>query len=249
MATKQTTKPTMTKDDYVNVGYDLAHSMVSAEKEMETTKRKLIMAVVKSYRMPEQIEAILLGVAKFYTEQGATDGTIRVRKSEVKAVFDACNKTEVSEDNLKKLEAFDGGYNAWIDYARELRGVTAARNTQGRGAKTKLTEKQQAKLHETIADADNDQLVAISVDAVKNIIAHVHKDEPQQAQLAGKQTLVALKAQAEALAKSDKFDKFFQNVGKQLLEVLVPALKQIAEAETEAAKVQEMAQAGERLAA
>lgn len=243
---KQTSKEiVMTKDDYIAVGYDLAQHMVEAEQTMEQTKRNLIMGVVGSYRMPEQVEAILFGVAKFYTDKGATDSTVRVRKSEVKAVFDAVAKTEVSEDNIQKLKDFVGGYNAWIDFARELRGKNSPRNTSGRGEKTQLTEKQQAKVHETIADANNEQLVTIATDAMKNIVAHIHKEQPEQAQLAGKQTLIALKAQAELLAKSDKFDKFFQNVGKQLLEVLVPALDQIKQAEDEAAKVHEMAQ-GER---
>lgn len=240
-------KKTLTKDDLINVGYDLAAHMVQAEEEAEQSKRKFIMSVVSSYHMPEQVENILVGVVKYYTEKGATDGTIRVRKAEIKTIFDAVGKTEVTGENLQKLSDFTGGYNAWVAFARELRGVKERVGGGAGRVKVALTEKEQNKVHELIGNGSQEQLKDIAIDAVKNIVAHSPKAEANAsgAQLAGEQTLQVIHEQARLLSESKKFEQLFRSAGAAVLDALDPYLKQLEAAKKEAQQVQEMAR-GER---
>lgn len=240
-----------TKEELQSVGYNLAAQMYNAEVVMNQTKRERIMSVVKQYHDADAITAILEGYTKFYIDKGAKQRSADNRKTELKAVFEAVAKTEVTGDNLKKLEAFEGEYNAFIAFARELKGkVTRAGGGAGR-VKKELTKVQQGKIHEQLSDANENQLIAIAKDAVTNIWAKVPRNKeqaPEKATLAGKQTLLVIQANALALQKNDKADEFFHDIAGKILDIVVPAIEQIEANEAKAAEIATMAQ-GEKQAA
>jgi hypothetical protein len=218
--------------------------MEAADHKAGQTKRQLLIQVAEKYgARPDQAKVILEGLAKYHKDEGAEDSVIKVRKAEAKAVFDAANKRQIT--GVNQMKEFNGGYHAFIEFCRDLRGRQEHTSTEGTQRAPKMTDKQQSAILEKIADGNDAQLVAIASESVKSILAGV---PAEKASLAGKSTLLVIQRQAETLLNSAKVDAFFHTVAQSILDVVNPALEQLNKAEQDASAVQQMAQ-GEKLAA
>jgi hypothetical protein len=229
----------MTKQGLIQLGVGLAVMFFDAEKKADDTKRVSLMKLAKAHsHNPESVTAILEGYATKLAELGYSDSIIKVRKSEAKAVFDAVGKTEVSEFNTKALEKFEGNYNAFIDLARQLRGVKERTSGERTRTKTSLTAKQEQVMETNLGKASVSQLVDIG----ETVVTSINKNATPQ--LAGFQTLLLIQASATQLLNNKKVEKFFHNAAKAILEVVEPAIEQAGKAMSEAKKAEEAMKQG-----
>jgi hypothetical protein len=242
MGNTQQKKQTVTKDMLIGLGIGLAEAFYNAEVKADETKRNSLMKLAKTHsHNPESVTAILEGYATKLSELGYTDSTIKVRKAEAKAVFDAVGKTEVSEFNTKALEKFEGHYNEFIDLARQLRGAKERTSGERTRTKTSLTAKQEQAMETNLGKASVTQLVDIG----ETVVTSINKNATPQ--LAGFQTLLLIQASATQLLNNKKVEQFFHNAAKAVLEVVEPAIEQAGKAMSEAKKAEEKAKQGTAL--
>lgn len=218
------------KETFVKVGYTLAQKMVDIDSKASQSKRKLVLDVVGKYKDKEQLEGILQGFEQYHKDQGASDATVRVRKSEVLTIFKAALR---NEDNIQSLQDFKGGYHEWLTYARTLKGKRNSDVPSLRKPRIiRLTEKQTDKIKGQLQSANDTQLVRIAEDASRAII-ELHENPID----AVRPILLVIQAQADILSKTKKFGKEYQNIGQQILEVVTPALMKLEGIPSEVDKI------------
>lgn len=242
MATTQkaVTVTGITKDALMVIGADLASKFNDADSKASETKRKALLVVAKKHAGDKtHIPAILEGYANRYAELGMSDSIIKVRKAEAKAVFDAVAKSEVSSENLDKLEAFEGGYNEFISLARKLKGEVKRDNQQGRTrTKTELTGSQYESTETRITEASPVQVVELAETGIKSMFKLAAPE------LAGYQTLLLIQSAATALAETDGVEEPFKQAAEKILAITEKSIEQAQKARKITADMAEASKQG-----
>lgn len=211
--TQRTIKPLTIEDLHV-IGFNAAEAFLKADVMASKTKRQTLLKLAKHHAGDEkQISAILDGYADGFAKAGMTDGTVRARKAEAKAVFDAIAKSGVTGDILKQLEAFDGHYNEFITLARDLRN-DKANNGTGQNPperiKTKLTVRQYDSVENNLKSADANQLEMIAEQAVVNISKNTAPE------LAGLQSFRLIRATCTQIINNKQIEKPFRDAASKI---------------------------------
>lgn len=126
------------------LGKATAHEIEDARSASDSVaKRVLVKRAEEVCGNLAEASAFLDGFALGLKDYGLSDGIVKSRKTEAKAVIDAYRKT--ISDNLtdarKALIEFTGGYHDFISKAREIRGPLGVRRAPGTHApKSKLNE-------------------------------------------------------------------------------------------------------------
>jgi hypothetical protein len=112
-------------DAFINkmyaIGNSLANGFLSAEDKANKTKRELILTnAAKFADNQESVKYILEGYAEAFANAGMNESTVKQRKSEANAIYKCVALTPITKDHLNALVAFVGGFNAMVDYARDL---------------------------------------------------------------------------------------------------------------------------------
>jgi hypothetical protein len=219
-----TNKQVLTLEVLTALGVTMANAFFDADKVATQSKRKVLLASAKAHAHDDtHVKAILDGYKQGFINHGMSDSSATVRRSEAKAVFEAVAKTIPSGANLKSLEKFEGEYNAFIEKARELRGVKERTSTE-RARSPKLTTKQYDTIEEGMEKATPKQLEEIATQAVINI----HKTA--NASLAGFQSLLLIQATAAQMIKNEQVEQLFKDVAEQIVDLTATVIKQAREA-------------------
>lgn len=220
----QTNKTALTLEVLQALGVTMAESFLKADSVASKSKRSILLASAKAHSNDDtHVKAILEGYAQGFAAKGMSDSTIRVRKTEAKAVYDAVAKTLVTGENLKALEKFEGEYNDFIAEARKLRGAKERTSTE-RNRNPKLTTKQYDTIEEGMSKATPNQLEEIATQAVINI----HKTA--NASLAGFQSLLLIQATAAQMIKNEQVEAVFKDVAEKIVDLTATVIKQAREA-------------------
>jgi hypothetical protein len=216
-------------DDATIYGVDLATKLNGAlDKAAQAMQKAIIVAAqdVAAANDDGIVKAVLTGFETFYKDKGLAGAT--ARKSEVKAVFDAVLKTEVSETNLKQLQEFKGGYQEFIELARKLRGVN---ERAPKTPKLGLTNGQLDKVELQVEKATPAQLEIIAETAVQQIVK-----QPQNAtaNLVGLQSLRIIESVCQQALASDRVEPAIQKVLQDVFSLVHPEIAKLQEVNQQA---------------
>ena len=194
----QNTQKTIGK--FTKIGIALAHAFLTADIKADLQKKHALLKVVSEYgNNKAQVDIILEAYANEYKTAGYNEGVVKVRKSELKAVFKAVEGQAVSGDNLAKLHAHVGGYHAFIDFARSLHHKEVTVKTPV--IKEKLTDNQLATVENTLDNANIPQLSRVVNEAITRV------NDKATPELAGYSQIVLINSIANQMLKNDKLDK------------------------------------------
>ena len=158
------------------LGKETAHEIENARSASDNVaKRILVKRAEEVCAKPEQAAIFLDGFASGLAECGLSDGIVRTRKTEAKAVIDAYRKTVTDNltDARKALIEFTGGYHEFILKAREIRGPlgnkSKAPGTHAPKSKLNESETQRAKdlIHTMSASQAMDAAVVVGNQLLK----------------------------------------------------------------------------------
>lgn len=207
-------------------GYNLGKGLSEADGVAANTKRKLVLSLAKDYHDKEQVAAILDGFAKYHADKGHGKGTVAKAKSEIKAVFEAVARTEVTGDNLTKLSSFVGEFNAWIQFARDLRDTGSTPKERNHTPKP-LTAKQQDAVEESLDKASDIQIIELADYASKKLHAIAKGDK------AAMNYLRLIEIHAHALSVNESVDPFFHNLANDILSIVQAGIDRLSIAEVQ----------------
>ena len=171
--------PVVSKEDTERLqalGKETAHEIENARSASDNVaKRVLVKRAEEVAAKPEHAAIFLDGFASGLTEYGLSDGIVRTRKTEAKAVIDAYRKTVTDNltDARKALIEFTGGYHDFILKAREIRGPlghkSKAPGTHAPKSKLNESETQRAKdlIHTMSASQAMDAAVVVGNQLLK----------------------------------------------------------------------------------
>lgn len=218
--TKQVTLEVLTA-----LGVSMANDFNTSEVKANKAKRETLLKVAIAHSdNAEKTKAILDGYATRLTELGYSDSIVRVRKSEANAVFKAVAKTEVSNDNAKQLQAFEGDYNAFITLARSLVGKKEGSSTPRNRVKTELTENQEKTINESLTKASISQLADI-VDT-----ASVQLNKIAAPAIAGLQQLILINSLANNMVNNSQLDDYVIQVAQDIADSSQVSIDRLREA-------------------
>jgi hypothetical protein len=212
-----------------SLGLNSASKMMQADSTAAKTKRQVLIAAAKKVAADEQLtKKFLEGFAEAYANAGATDATVRNRKSNAKNVIAAVAATLVSGENLKKLEEFDGHYNDFIALAAELKQGNTGKQNKGQGERTrkpaeKITANQQDQAETLLEKASAQQTGELVVHAVQTL---AKKASPV---IAGFQSFLAIQAICSQMLKMD-LEPVFMDAVKKIDADVQKVIKQAREA-------------------
>lgn len=232
MATTNRIAKALTIEDLHMIGKDCASAIMKAEEQADKVKKTTLLKIARSYAHDDaQTKAILEGYAEQFKDAGASDSTVKARKSEFKSVFDAVAKHLVSDPKAEKLESVTGTYHDFIKACRELRDEgNTSRAPQDARIKTKLTVRQYDMVENNLEHADAVQLTDIASQAVVNI----HKNVP--AELAGLQSFRVIQAVCTQLLHSKNLEPVFKEAAKQIDNIAANVIERAKEAAEIASK-------------
>lgn len=152
------------------LGEKLAHSLMAIDAKADSSKRDMLLNLASKNLDKARYTIVLDSYQKTLIGLGMSENTAKVRKSEALQVIKAVALTEVSGDNLGKLNAFEGNYNAFIDYARKLqvKEVAIAKSASEKTVKP-LSDKGAKIVSDNMAKANNAQLHSFISEAVATI--------------------------------------------------------------------------------
>lgn len=204
----QNTQKTIGK--FTKIGIALAHTFLTADIKADLQKRHALMQVVAEYGDNKaQVDIILTAYANEYKEAGYNDNIVKSRKSELNAVFKSVASPEMFKTNVKKLQDFNGGYHAFIDFARSLYApIDAPKKEQV--AKLKLTDNQLATVENTLDNANIPQLERVVNEAITRV------NDKAAPELAGYSQIVLINSIANQMLKNDKLDKIMLDFAKDV---------------------------------
>jgi hypothetical protein len=151
-------------------GQKLAVTMLEIENKASMAKRTALMNIASLYYNKAQTTILLDSYALALKGAGQNDNTIKVRKSEAKTVIDCVVLTEVTKTHEIALNAFEGGFHAFISYARDLTSQELAK--KGIVKLVKATKTESLELSEKQADYINDLSLKASPQQVLTLVAN-----------------------------------------------------------------------------
>jgi hypothetical protein len=222
---------------YETIGATLAKAYHDSDIKAGETKQELLLASAKAHAGKQDIiKAILTGYADKFASLGYSDGIVRARKSEANQVFKAVGLTEISNDNLKALTEFKGGYNDFIAMARSL---IQAKETKGEterkvsNRQPKVTENQEQFIHDKMQSATIYQLT----DFIETGIKELNKPHDKEtASLAERNQLALIMNICKHMIKSDTTDKMVKECANTVIETIKPVLGKLDIIATETQK-------------
>lgn len=205
-------------------GQSLASVMLEIENKASTAKRSALMNVASLYYNKAQTTILLDSYALALKGAGQNDSTIKVRKSEAKTIIDCVGLTEVTKEHEIALNAFEGGFHAFIAYARDLTSQEMAKKgivTKPKAAKVEsleLTEKQSDMINDLAEKASPQQVITLvtnstaKLDATKqlqliaSLLNNIIDNDSNEAKLRifATDTLKAVDVQLDSLYANEK---------------------------------------------
>lgn len=215
------------------IGSTLAMAFHNADAQASETKQALLLSSAKAHASNvEGTKAILEGYANKFVALGYSDGIVRTRKSEANQVFKACSMKEVTQDNIKALESFEGDYHQFISKARELCNAgEAKKEVKISNRKPKLTDTQEAFISEKMKSATIYQLTDFIETATKELNKPHDKES---AVLAEKNQLALIVSICKQMAKNDTTDKIILDCVTSVMELIKPVLAKLDIVEAQA---------------
>lgn len=227
----KTSKP-LTVADFTALGGTLAHALFKADMNHTSSKREILIASASKYAgHVEAVKALLDGMATTYLGMGYTDGQVRARKSEAKAVYDAVALTQLSGANIALLNDFKGGYADFIGYARDLRDANKPEKVPSDKVPVDkpLTDLQLQDVEDKLKRLDVQQVIGFT----KQLSNQVPQYTENQA-LTGLRQFDLIVNITSAMMNSDKLDDYTKHlalsVNAQVLEGVATITKALQQA-------------------
>src|SRR3990167_5820072 len=128
------------------LGKETAREIESARSASDSVAKNLLLKRAQEFATePAKAVLYLPGFEAGLKEAGCSDGIVKTRKTEAKAVVDAYARivAEQLNDARDKLIAFAGGYHDFIMLAREIRGKRVTLGAGDKAKKVRLSETEQ----------------------------------------------------------------------------------------------------------
>jgi len=157
------------RDATIAEGKETANEIENARNASDTVARTVLLARAEQYvGKVAHATVFLSGFEMGLKECGLTDGIVKSRKSEAKAVIEAYAKTiaENLAEAREKMEAFTGGYHAFITLCREVRKIGATTPTQApgdKGRKARLSDSEDVRARALLRSMSNGQATEAAV--------------------------------------------------------------------------------------
>jgi len=237
-ATKATTKPVTvnakTKGVLTTVGKTLANAFMNADNVATQAKKELLLASAETYSKDDAKAKIVLdSYANTFVEAGHSKNTAKSRKSEARRVFEAVGATNVSGENLKQLQEFDGGYHEFIGLARDLSTVETKAKKAASNRTPKITPIQEQAILDKLPQATVIQLSDFVETASETLNA---PREAESAALAEKQQFILLASISDNMLKNEQYDDTTHKAVKQVLDIVNVQIGRITAVQQQATK-------------
>ena len=237
--TKETWTPAEEAKKMHSIGESLATEYNQIEVLAGTSKKTLLLNCARLHAgNKEGIKALLDGYQAKFIELGCTEGVAKTRKAECNTVFKCVAANEVSNHNLKLLEDFNGGYHAFISYARELIAESETAPKGGRAIRPpKVTPTQESFIQDKMQSATILQLSDFVATASE--ILNQPK-EPEKALLAEKQQLILIDQIAHNMIKNTQYSTYGKATAQKLIEITKKAIKRMENTDESPVSMEEM---------
>jgi hypothetical protein len=213
------------------IGVALALAFVTSETQASVTKREALIECAVEATDKETTKLILTSYAEELTKKGFKDSIIRVRKAEANAVFRAVN---ASAGNMKKLAKFEGNYNDFVAYARNLTpAVTNAkpRKTDVVEAEKAIKERRAPSLSEAAVLSVDKAIVKANPSQLSDIVdtasIQMHKVAPPK--LASHQSLILINSIAHTIVDNTYAEDYEKEVAQNIITISQEAIDKLTE--------------------
>jgi hypothetical protein len=212
------------------IGVALALAFVTSETQASVTKREALIECAVEATDKETTKLILSSYAEELTKKGFKDSIIRVRKAEANAVFRAVN---ASAGNMKKLEKFDGNYNDFVAYARNL--TPAVTNAKPRKTDTETTkvikERRAVSLSEAAVLSVDKAIVKANPSQLSDIVdtASIQLQKVAPPKLASHQSLILINSIAHNILDNTYAEDYEKEVAQKIIDISQEAVDKLTE--------------------
>ena len=238
--TKETWTPAEEAKKMHSIGESLATEYNQIEVLAGTSKKTLLLNCARLHAgNKEGIKALLDGYQAKFIELGCTEGVAKTRKAECNTVFKCVAANEVSNHNLKLLEEFEGGYHAFISYARDLIAQANVKEPKPNAIvrTPKVTASQETFIQDKMQSATILQLSDFVATASE--ILNQPK-EPEKALLAEKQQLILINQIAHNMIKNTQYSTYGKAIAQKVLEVTTKAINHMGNTDESPVSMEEM---------
>jgi hypothetical protein len=223
------------------IGVALALAFVTSETQASVTKREALIECAVEATDKETTKLILTSYAEELTKKGFKDSIIRVRKAEANAVFRAVN---ASAGNMKKLAKFEGNYNDFVAYARNLTpAVTNAkpRKTDVVEAEKVIKERRAPSLSEAAILSVDKAIVRANPSQLSDIVdtASIQLQKVAPPKLASQQSLILINSIAHKILDNTYAEEEEKEVAQKIVDISQEAIDRLVKVMQDTATVLE----------